>query len=159
MGLYMLRITGGIIELLTHLFINRSKYESFEAKRKLCGSYDLFLADERILVHLPKLLGERCGYGISLDADYLAKALYPWDQRPCMRLSMSHCGAYPVHRRQVVLQEEEAAHSGKADGKELGCPGRAGPWSDIPVLGRRQHPDHPDSQGELYGRAGVCSVF
>ena len=55
----MLQIAGGLIELLPHFFVNRSKYESFEAKRKLCGSYDLFLADERILVHLPKLLGER----------------------------------------------------------------------------------------------------
>ena len=55
----MLQIAEGLIELLPHLSMNRSKYESFEAKRKLCGSYDLFLADERILVHLPKLLGER----------------------------------------------------------------------------------------------------
>jgi hypothetical protein len=35
----------------------RTKYESHEAKRSLCGAYDLFLADERILPSLPKLLG------------------------------------------------------------------------------------------------------
>ncbi len=35
----------------------RTKYESHEAKRALCGAYDLFLADERILPSLPKLLG------------------------------------------------------------------------------------------------------
>ena len=34
-----------------------TKYESFEAKRKLCNSYDLFLADERVLPSLPKLIG------------------------------------------------------------------------------------------------------
>jgi ribosome biogenesis protein UTP30 len=36
----------------------RGKYESHEARRKLCGSYDLFLADERVLPSLPKLLGK-----------------------------------------------------------------------------------------------------
>ncbi|GIL44408.1 hypothetical protein Vafri_1884 [Volvox africanus] len=36
----------------------RTKYESYEAKRKLCKSYDLFLADDRILPSLPKLIGK-----------------------------------------------------------------------------------------------------
>jgi ribosome biogenesis protein UTP30 len=36
----------------------RTKYESHEAKRQLCGSYDLFLADERVLPSLPKLIGK-----------------------------------------------------------------------------------------------------
>ncbi len=36
----------------------RTKYESAEAKRALCTAYDLFLADERVLPSLPKLLGE-----------------------------------------------------------------------------------------------------
>ncbi|KAK9825035.1 hypothetical protein WJX74_002654 [Apatococcus lobatus] len=36
----------------------RTKYESFEAKRQLCAQYDLFLADDRILPFLPKLLGK-----------------------------------------------------------------------------------------------------
>ena len=35
----------------------RTKYESHEAKRGLCAAYDLFLADERIIPVLPKLLG------------------------------------------------------------------------------------------------------
>ena len=35
----------------------RTKYESHEAKRNLCAAFDLFLADERILPSLPKLLG------------------------------------------------------------------------------------------------------
>lgn len=37
----------------------RSDYKAFEAKRKLCDSYDLFLADKRILPALPKLLGKQ----------------------------------------------------------------------------------------------------
>ena len=48
----------------------RTKYESHEAKRQLCNSYDLFAADERILPSLPKLLGahaagacKACHYG------------------------------------------------------------------------------------------------
>lgn len=36
----------------------KTKYESHEKKRQLCNSYDLFLADDRILPSLPKLLGK-----------------------------------------------------------------------------------------------------
>lgn len=36
----------------------RTKFESHEAKRELCKLYDLFLADERILPSLPKLIGK-----------------------------------------------------------------------------------------------------
>lgn len=36
----------------------RTKYESHEAKRQLCGAHDLFLADDRILPSLPKLIGK-----------------------------------------------------------------------------------------------------
>ena len=36
----------------------KAKYESHEAKRNLCSEYDLFLADNRVLPVLPKLLGE-----------------------------------------------------------------------------------------------------
>jgi ribosome biogenesis protein UTP30 len=36
----------------------KTKYESYEAKRQLCASYDLFIADERVLPSLPKLLGK-----------------------------------------------------------------------------------------------------
>lgn len=36
----------------------RTKYESHEAKRQLCKLYDLFLADDRILPSLPKLIGK-----------------------------------------------------------------------------------------------------
>ncbi|CAM6087332.1 unnamed protein product [Calypogeia fissa] len=36
----------------------KTDYYPHEAKRKLCGSYDLFLADDRILQMLPKLLGK-----------------------------------------------------------------------------------------------------
>lgn len=36
----------------------RANYKPFEAKRQLCGSYDLFVADERVLPLLPTLLGK-----------------------------------------------------------------------------------------------------
>lgn len=37
----------------------RRKYEAHEAKRQLCSQFDLFLADDRILPSLPKLIGKR----------------------------------------------------------------------------------------------------
>ncbi|KAK6945618.1 Ribosomal protein L1/ribosomal biogenesis protein [Dillenia turbinata] len=37
----------------------KSDYKPFEAKRKLCDSYDLFLADKGIVPLLPKLLGKK----------------------------------------------------------------------------------------------------
>ena len=49
----------------------RTKYESHEAKRQLCNSYDLFAADERILPSLPKLLGESSLLLYSLKAGHL----------------------------------------------------------------------------------------
>jgi len=36
----------------------KTKYESHEAKRQLCDSYDLFLADDRVIRVLPSLLGK-----------------------------------------------------------------------------------------------------
>ncbi|KAA8524130.1 hypothetical protein F0562_010439 [Nyssa sinensis] len=37
----------------------RSDYRPFEAKRKLCDSYDMFFADKRVVPLLPKLLGKQ----------------------------------------------------------------------------------------------------
>lgn len=48
---------GGIAKVVG-LSKLRTKYESHEAKRQLCSSYDLFLADERIIPSLPKLIGK-----------------------------------------------------------------------------------------------------
>lgn len=36
----------------------KGKFEPFEAKRKLCNSYDLFVADDRVVPSLPKLIGK-----------------------------------------------------------------------------------------------------
>lgn len=36
----------------------RAKFKQYEAKRQLCASYDLFLADDRVLPMLPHLLGK-----------------------------------------------------------------------------------------------------
>ncbi|ORX98258.1 ribosomal protein L1 [Basidiobolus meristosporus CBS 931.73] len=37
----------------------RAKYKTYEAKRELCQSYGLFLADARIIPMLPKLIGKK----------------------------------------------------------------------------------------------------
>ncbi len=36
----------------------RTKFSPFEAKRNLCNSFDLFLADSRVLPYLPRMLGK-----------------------------------------------------------------------------------------------------
>ncbi|KAJ3046219.1 hypothetical protein HDV00_000031 [Rhizophlyctis rosea] len=36
----------------------KAKYKSYEAKRQLCSSYDLFMADDRVLTLVPTLLGK-----------------------------------------------------------------------------------------------------
>lgn len=36
----------------------RAKYKPYEAKRQLCASYGMFLADARVVTVLPKLLGK-----------------------------------------------------------------------------------------------------
>ena len=40
----------------------KGKYEPFEAKRQLCNSYDLFIADDRVVPSLPKLIGTTYTY-------------------------------------------------------------------------------------------------
>jgi hypothetical protein len=55
----------------------RTKYESFEAKRQLCALYDLFLADDRVLPMLPKLIGGWPEGSISHRA-----ARWQWDVPP-----------------------------------------------------------------------------
>lgn len=52
-----LQKNGGVAKIVG-LSKLRTKYESHESKRQLCSSYDLFLADERIIPSLPKLIGE-----------------------------------------------------------------------------------------------------
>ncbi|KAK9760284.1 proteasome-interacting protein cic1 [Basidiobolus ranarum] len=37
----------------------KAKYKTYESKRSLCQSYDLFLADARIIPMLPKLIGKK----------------------------------------------------------------------------------------------------
>lgn len=49
--------TGGVHKIIG-LSKLKTKYESHEAKRELCKLYDIFLADERILPSLPKLIGK-----------------------------------------------------------------------------------------------------
>lgn len=36
----------------------KAKYKAFEARRQLFGEYDVFLADDRIITHLPQTLGK-----------------------------------------------------------------------------------------------------
>lgn len=36
----------------------KAKYKSFESRRQLLGEYDVFLADDRIITHLPQVLGK-----------------------------------------------------------------------------------------------------
>ena len=64
----------------------RTKYEAPEAKRQLCSAYDIFLADERVIPSLPKLLGklsqillyliQYCLAGILLNAPRGSRAIY-----------------------------------------------------------------------------------
>ncbi|CAK4033482.1 ribosome biogenesis [Lecanosticta acicola] len=36
----------------------KSKYKSYESRRQLLGEYDVFLADDRVITYLPKVLGK-----------------------------------------------------------------------------------------------------
>jgi ribosome biogenesis protein UTP30 len=37
----------------------RAKFRPYEAKRSLCHAYDMFLADDRVLPMLPRILGKK----------------------------------------------------------------------------------------------------
>lgn len=64
----------------------KGKYEPFEAKRQLCNSYDLFLADDRVVPSLPKLIGEHPAMHILLRLYVSAYCpLIKTDQKHCLR--------------------------------------------------------------------------
>lgn len=50
-GLKMVKKVIGVSKL-------KAKFKQYEAKRQLCSSYDLFLADDRVLPMLPHLIGK-----------------------------------------------------------------------------------------------------
>lgn len=50
--------TRGCIARVIGLSKLKSKYKSYEARRQLFGEYDMFLADDRTVTYLPKLLGK-----------------------------------------------------------------------------------------------------
>lgn len=50
--------TPGITKIIG-LSALRKKYESHESKRNLCDAYEIFLADDRVLPSLPKLIGKK----------------------------------------------------------------------------------------------------
>lgn len=57
----------------------RDNYKTFEAKRNLCDSYDLFMVDRRVLPMLPKLIGKsffqkkKCATSLFLQRQLLAE--------------------------------------------------------------------------------------
>ena len=57
----------------------KGKYEPFEAKRQLCNSYDLFVADDRVIPSLPKLIGMvRAAHRFAKMHTYSLKELRGW---------------------------------------------------------------------------------
>lgn len=59
----------------------RTKFEAPEAKRQLCNSYDIFLADERVIPSLPKLLGKHLDLTIAVQTIGLHEADLPKNPR------------------------------------------------------------------------------
>lgn len=49
---------AGVIKRVVGLEKLKSKYKSFESRRQLKSEYDVFLADDRVITYLPKVLGK-----------------------------------------------------------------------------------------------------
>lgn len=49
---------AGVVKRVIGLEKLKSKYKSFEARRQLLSEFDVFLADDRIITYLPKVLGK-----------------------------------------------------------------------------------------------------
>lgn len=50
-------LTASVVAQVVGVDTLRNDYRVYEARRKLAASYDLFLADSRVIPCLPKLLG------------------------------------------------------------------------------------------------------
>jgi ribosome biogenesis protein UTP30 len=82
----------------------RTKYESYEAKRNLCRQFDLFLADDRVLPSLPKLIGKtffrrkKQPIPIDLTAADLEAQMCKARECTCLILSGGSCLSIKVAR-------------------------------------------------------------
>ena len=159
----------------------RTKYEPFEAKRTLCNSFDLFVADDRVIPSLPKLLGEAwtlcsiqahsCGHlclcrvlvpltaaavpGACLACCCGALAVKSdWDSSPMQ--SWWPCSHARCTCRQALLQEEEVANSCGPDLQGLGCPDTEGSQRDIPAQGPGLHTQHQVPAPEAMQQHDAC---
>ena len=116
----------------------RTKYESHEAKRALCAAYDLFLADERIIPVLPKLLGTL--QSSSLATVFIPARTYFAVAKVCT--CQAKLSEAPGCCRQGLLQEKEAAHPSRPHQKGLGAPDCARMPSNLHVSHRRHLHQH-----------------
>ncbi|KAJ0474225.1 putative ribosomal protein L1 [Helianthus annuus] len=81
----------------------RTDYKPFEAKRKLCDSYDMFFADKRVVTLLPKLLGKWFfkKKKLPLGVDLSHKNWKEQIERGCVRslhLKLADSVALPVYQ-------------------------------------------------------------
>ena len=102
----------------------RNNYKPHEAKRKLCDSYDLFVADARVIPILPKLLGKtffkKRRQPIPIDA---TKADLGAQIRKAAASTYAHAGAGTCLRVKVGRAHERETHHGERHRRDRG-PGR-----------------------------------
>ena len=101
---------------VTHL---RNNFKTYELKRQLCKGYDLFLADERIVPLLPRLLGKsffekkRLPIPVNMAAKDIRKELsraissstYQLGNGPCVSLKAAHT---KMNKKDIVKNVSEA---------------------------------------------------
>eukprot|EP01135_Chromosphaera_perkinsii_P010783 Nk52_evm1s2225 gene=Nk52_evmTU1s2225 len=103
---------------VTHL---RNNFKTYELKRQLCKGYDLFLADERVLPLLPRLLGKtffekkRLPLAVDMTAKDLRKELsraisstsYQLGNGPCTAVKVAHTG---MSKKDIVRNVTEVVN-------------------------------------------------
>lgn len=103
----------------------KANYVEYEAKRKLCDSYDLFLADDRILPVLPRLLGKtffkkkKHPVPVDMSKKDLAKELQTAQNATYLHLGKGPCCAVKVARDDFE-QSEIVANLQEAIGAVVG---------------------------------------
>eukprot|EP00252_Welwitschia_mirabilis_P027183 TRINITY_DN9243_c0_g1_i1.p1 TRINITY_DN9243_c0_g1~~TRINITY_DN9243_c0_g1_i1.p1 ORF type:complete len:575 (+),score=154.07 TRINITY_DN9243_c0_g1_i1:211-1935(+) len=112
-------------------------YKSFEAKRKLCGSFDVFFADKTIVTMLPKLLGkkffEKKKHPLRIHAkpDVLRQQIEKFCYSALFYVPSGSCSLVRVGRTSQSVKEIAENVAAVLDNIEWAVPGK---WKNIRSL-------------------------
>ncbi|KNC82432.1 hypothetical protein SARC_05282 [Sphaeroforma arctica JP610] len=118
----------------------KTKFKTYESKRTLCDSYDLFMADDRIMPSLPHLLGKyffgkkKMPIGVNLRKENMVKEIVRARDCTQMRVGLGNCITIKVGTTGQSAEDVVANVQAVVD---AAIPKIDGKWKNIKSIGLR----------------------